>query len=148
MNKEFYFKKVSRLFYLFYSIFWLLILFAVFQNLSILKILVVLLVCIGNIILTYQIYNLPYIIFKDDEVIQYIGIFRIKKKIKINDITDFETGAYFFEKGLIFTLKNNKIKRFRLGGISKSDREYINNLLRERIASLSSASQVRSKNEQ
>ena len=134
MNKEFYFKKGHRLFYLFYSLFWLLIVFAVFQNLSILQTLLVYLLCIGNIILTYQVFNLPYIIFKDDEIIQYIGVFRIKKKIKIIDITDYETGAYLFEKGLIFNLKNDKIKRLRLGGLSKSDREYIINLLQERIA--------------
>ncbi|MCK4668354.1 hypothetical protein KAU33_16495 [Candidatus Dependentiae bacterium] len=88
-------------------------------------------------IFAYQTIKLPNIIFMDDEMTQYIGVFRIKNEIKINDIVNFETVDFKtgelckLGKGLIFTLKNDKIKRLRFAGISKSDMEYIINLLKE-----------------
>ncbi len=85
-------------------------------------------------IFTYQTIKLPLIIFKDDEIIQYIGVFRIKNKIKITDIKDFKNDYYCLAEVIIFTLKNNKIKRLYLYGISESDQEYIINLLKDRIS--------------
>ena len=97
---------------------------------------------------SYQTIKQPYVEFKDDEIsIQRFTIFCVKEKIKLNDIEDFKTGKYLFEKCIIFTLKNDKIKRFRLGGISIADQEYIINFLKEKIEGDKNSKSVDSDND-
>ncbi len=155
MNKKIYFKKgffFSQIMYAFIMLLCALEIFIIIRSgkidylIFIQQIVAIFLifVSLSLFIFAYQVFKLPFIVIKNDEIIQFIGIFRKKNKLKINDIRSFENDLHSISAAIKITLWNNKIKRLYLYKISKSDLEYIINLLRERIASLSSAS----KNEQ